>query len=163
MATPRDKHTRELQRSQVADLYLRGFKQVEIAEQLGVNQATVSNDLKVIHNQWRDSAIIDLNELKHRELEKIDQLEREYWKAWEKSTKDTEVITQKAKSSDTGKEVILRREGQAGDPRFLAGVMTCIERRCKLLGIDAPEKREISGKDGKPLAIAIVKMDTADL
>ncbi|MHC4984512.1 MAG: hypothetical protein ACYTF6_15275, partial [Planctomycetota bacterium] len=36
------------------------------------------------------------------------------------------------------------RKGQAGDPRFLAGVQWCIERRCKILGLDAPTKAQAS-------------------
>jgi hypothetical protein len=33
----------------------------------------------------------------------------------------------------------------------LAGVMSCIEKRCKLLGLDAPAKQEVTGKDGGPI------------
>jgi len=32
-------------------------------------------------------------------------------------------------------------------------VLKCIERRCKLLGLDAPIRREHSGKDGGPVVI----------
>jgi hypothetical protein len=38
------------------------------------------------------------------------------------------------------KKVVLRKEGQAGSPAFLAGVLTCIERRCAILGLDAPKR-----------------------
>jgi len=35
-------------------------------------------------------------------------------------------------------------KGQAGDPRFLTGVQWCIERRCKILGIDAVIAGEVT-------------------
>ena len=46
--------------------------------------------------------------------------------------------------------------GQAGDPRFLAGVQWCIERRCKIIGIDAPTKSELTGAGGKPLTVEYI-------
>jgi hypothetical protein len=36
----------------------------------------------------------------------------------------------------------MEREQRDGNPAFLAGVMSCIERRCKLLGLDAPVKQQ---------------------
>jgi hypothetical protein len=45
----------------------------------------------------------------------------------------------------------MEREQRDGNPAFLAGVMSCIERRCKLLGLDAPVKSELTGKDGGPI------------
>ena len=35
-----------------------------------------------------------------------------------------------------------------GEPRFLQGVHGCIERRCKILGLDAPRKQEVTGFGG---------------
>lgn len=39
----------------------------------------------------------------------------------------------------------------AGDVAALNGFIRLSERRAKLLGLDAPEKRELTGKDGEPL------------
>ena len=35
---------------------------------------------------------------------------------------------------------VKRREGQSGNPSFLAGVQWCINKRCEILGLDAPKK-----------------------
>jgi hypothetical protein len=43
-----------------------------------------------------------------------------------------------------------RSEGQAGDPRFLQGVACCIDRRCKLLGLDKPDKVTIDWRQNLP-------------
>ena len=133
-----------------SDLYLQGKLQAEIAEALGVDQSTVSRDLAALHRKWLDSALVDFSEAKAQELAKIDRLEREYWRAWERSCEDAETMTQKARAG-RAKEATKVTKGQAGDPRFLAGVQWCIERRCKILGIDAPQRTELTGKDGEPL------------
>lgn len=40
---------------------------------------------------------------------------------------------------------------QAGDVQAMAACMKIMERRAKLLGLDAPEKRELSGPNGAPI------------
>lgn len=40
---------------------------------------------------------------------------------------------------------------RAGDVAAVHACMRIMERRAKLLGLDAPEKREVTGKDGVPL------------
>ena len=41
---------------------------------------------------------------------------------------------------------------QAGDAVALSSCMRIMERRARLLGLDAPAKNEVTGKDGAPLA-----------
>lgn len=138
-------------RYEVAKLYLTGWRQPAIADHLGVNQAQISRDLAVIRRAWMKSAVMDFNEQRSQELAKIDALEAEYWEAWRRSQEDAEVRTTKARSASipadekktnlpaSDLEATTRIEGQAGDPRFLAGVQWCIERRCALLGLDQPK------------------------
>ena len=129
-------------------MYLRGWIQADIAEETGLSQPTVSRDLKALQRDWLESALIDFNEAKAQELAKVDRLEREYWVAWEASKEDKEVqTTEKVKGDKTARsKAQVRREGQVGNPSFLAGVQWCIERRCKILGIDAAAKVEQVGK-----------------
>jgi Trp operon repressor len=72
-------------RSQVAELYLTGKTQKQIAEQFGVNFAQISRDLKVIRQEWLESRVRDFDEAKAEELAKNDVLEVEYWDAWRRS------------------------------------------------------------------------------
>ena len=135
-------------RLRIADMYLRGRLQADIAEEVGLSEATVSRDLKVLHADWLRSANVDYSEAKAGELAKIDALEREYWQAWRRSQEDAETIRKKATdvSGTERKELIKTAKGQAGDPRFLNGVQWCIERRCKILGIDAAAKLDVTTK-----------------
>lgn len=140
-------------RRRISDLYLRGWLQADIAKEIDRSDATVSRDIKVLQRDWLKSALIDFDQAKARELAKIDDLERTYHEAWERSCEDAETTTQKMiGDSKTGrKEMSKTAKGQAGDPRFLQGILQCIDRRCKLLGVDAPQRKEITGKDGGPI------------
>ena len=37
---------------------------------------------------------------------------------------------------------MMEKEQRDGNPAFLQGVLNCIDRRCKLLGIDAPTRTD---------------------
>ena len=141
----RNRMQREKDLAAIADRYCRGERQADIAADLGVTQQQVSYDLKELQRRWQTSALANVDAARGRELSKIDNLEREYWAAWLRSCEDAETITQRSRETADGprKEATKATKDQVGDPRFLQGVQWCIERRCKLLGIDAPEKREI--------------------
>lgn len=140
-------------RLEVARLYLEGKWQHEIAKLLGISQQQVSYDLQAIQSQWQDMPVRELSELKAKELAKIDNLERTYWQAWEKSLQPKEV-TQTTKEEDKVK-VGKRTEQRNGNPSYLSGVQWCIERRCKLCGLDAPTKNEVTGANGTPIVAGL--------
>jgi len=155
-------------RRRISDLYLQGWLQADIATEIGVSAPTVSRDLKALQAAWLQSALLDFNEAKARELAKVDRLEREYWEAWERSCEAEETVTQRTKGEverwqddDSGKFVAKRpadvtkaRKERIGDPRFLQGVQWCIDRRCKVLGVDAAQKLEHTGEGGGPIQTA---------
>ena len=154
MSKRRDSAQLERDRRRIAEMYLRGALQVDIAEELHIDQSTVSRDLKALQDEWRASALIDINEAKARELAKIDALEREYWDAWQESKHDAETWTSETKE---GHQPYTKEsktaKGQVGDASFLAGVMSCITKRCQILGLDAPKKLEHTGADGGPVQV----------
>ena len=152
----------ERDRRNIANYYLQGWLQSDIADKLNLSQPTISRDISVLQEQWRESSLVDIDEKKAEELAKIDTLEREYWQAWKRSCEDAETVTQKAIDADG----IKRREaqnvtkGQAGDPRFLAGVQWCINKRCEIIGIDAPKRHELTGAEGNELKIIVEYADS---
>ncbi len=144
----------------VADLYVRGHKQQEIADQLGVTQPIVSKDLAAIQAEWQRLRVADMDQLKRLELERIDRREREAWDAWERSKQPT--VTEKlataedsvgsaaadgtqekpgAAKLETTKRVERTTVSSAGNPRFLEIVEGCVQQRCKILGLFAAEKQ----------------------
>jgi len=132
---------REKDMEYTATEYLRGKPQYVIGAALGLTQQQISYDLKELRRRWLESALQDFDTLKAKELAKIDVVESEYWSAWQKSQDKTERKSSKMKE-EAGrhvKESGIVTEDQVGDPRFLQGILKCIERRCAILGLDAPK------------------------
>lgn len=126
----------------VTRLYLSHQSQAQIAERLGVTQQTISLDLKAIQREWKEEREHDLDIAKARELARIDKIEIMYLREWQKSRR------RRARGID-GTNTVYKT--MLGDPRYLAGVQWCIDKRCKLLGLDAPARQELSGPGGKPI------------
>lgn len=159
---------READLPKIAKMYRDGVYQVEIAAKFGLSQGQISQDIAEVVRRWRADSIEYVTDKKQAELDRINNLEITYWQAWERSREDAMTATVETKSivldikDDSGTDYNLpakevketkRRSGQAGDPSFLAGVMSCIKRRCELLGLDAPTKQELTGRDGGPLVV----------
>jgi len=145
-----DRHRR------VARYYLKGRPQTWIARKLGVSQPTVSRDLEAVRKRWLAEMVKNLDAVKVRELARIDEIEVSYWRAWERSigkhTRTTETL------SGDEIEVSETTETLVGDPRFLAGVMACVERRCRIFGLDAPKR--LDAKVSVPVkVVAGINMD----
>jgi hypothetical protein len=125
-------------RHQVAELYLGGKYQVEIARLVGVSQQQVSLDLKAVQRAWLASSIRNFDEVKAEQLAKIDRIEREAWSAWERSLQVREVTVQEViEGEHRTHKVSRRKEPGGGDPRYLQIAQRCIDQRIDLLGIGA--------------------------
>lgn len=140
----------ESDRVEIARRYLRGETQSAIGVALGMTQQMVSYDLAIIEKRWQAAAVHDLSEAKARELAKIDNLEVTYWEAWERSLEPFKSSTVKARggvkdAKPQSAEQMTKTEERNGNATYLNGVQWCIERRCKVLGLDAPSKNEHSG------------------
>lgn len=117
-----------------AALYLTGKRQAEIAAQLGVDQTQISYDLKVIQKRWRESMLVNINEAKHKELARIDELERTYWQAWRRSCEE-KTKTRSGRTAEGIATASVEKDQMLGNPSYLAGVQWCIEQRCKIFGL----------------------------
>jgi hypothetical protein len=116
----------------VCELYCSGKSQWQIAGALGVNQATISRDLSALRIEWQSRRADVLDGRVAEELAKIDNLEREAWRAWYESCKDIKVRRVSRRGKLTTEEFY--RRTQSGDPRFLQQVSRSIEMRSNLLG-----------------------------
>lgn len=149
MPLKRNKKLAVVQRRQrVADLYLQNYSQTSIAEQLGVAQSTISEDLRAIEKEWRGSTIRDFELARRIELHKLARVEREAWAAWERSQKPA----QSADIPGDGVQPSRKRvKNQYGDPRFLDQIHKCSAGRRALQGLDAPTKIAPTTPEGESL------------
>jgi len=168
MSKPQTKRKAQLKLARleiVAKLYKRGHSvreiQAEVKKRLDIatySLATVHTDIHSLLDEWRDSRIDDMDAALQLELERIDDTVKELWSQWEKSKEDyikTTKIRRGAPSKDkkTGEESIktfgLEDHGTnvvgLGNPAYIAEIRQQLAERRKLLGLYAPEKKDISG------------------
>jgi hypothetical protein len=148
----------------IADRYERGWPQWRIAEEVGRDPTTVSEDLRALRAEYRKAAADKIGELIGRELAKLDRLEREAWRGWRRSLRDAEKKYARVTDGPKGpvKESAKTTEGQAGDAKFLLVIQKCVAERAKIVGLYASERRaaETAGQGGeraKPITIIEVR------
>jgi hypothetical protein len=145
--TAKKRHPDEVRRDRelIAKFYMQGKNQFEIAEIISkqydftITQQQISSDLQVIRDRWLKSSVRDFDTAKAEQLAKIDHMESEAWDAWNKSKDKYRQITTKKGVNAKGiiNETTARVEDLIGNPAFMNIIDRCIERRCKLLGLDA--------------------------
>jgi len=152
----------------VAQLYKRGYTlraiRTEVMRRLGLatySLQTVHRDIKALLQEWKESRIGDIDDYLELELTRIDDTVRELWEQWEKSKEDYTKTERKRKgapanSSDNGNngeggirtfsvEESTKQVVMLGDPAYIAEIRQQLMERRKLLGLYAPEKRDIQG------------------
>lgn len=103
----------------VASLYVRGATQEEIGERLKISQATVSRDLSELRKGWA-AKVAERGALILLEAAKLDDMERQACQRF-------------ADERETKKADVWFRER-----------LRLMERRAKLLGLDQPERLNVS-------------------
>lgn len=150
----------------VAELYKKGYSISKIAEEvrqrmnITCSTRTIWNDINVLLKEWREMRIEDIDLRLQYELECIEDSICELWKQWEKSKEDYTQQNNKrvgipmGDAGDGGSQneiVTVRREQSEsnviglGDSRYIAEIRQQQMERRKLLGLYAPEKRDIQG------------------
>lgn len=140
---------KDADREQVAKLSLEGFSTHAIASKMNVSQKTVWRDLEVIRKQWRERSVEILDEIKARELAKLDKIENAAWECFYRSIGTHEKrVAELRPGKQGGKFSKIETEELNGDPRWLTVILNCQERRAKILGSDAPAKVAATNPEG---------------
>ena len=152
----------------VAKLISRGYNyrymREELIRQLNLESyslSTLKKDIDTLVEEWRKERVDEADKSLQLELQRCDTVETEAWDAWERSK--TEKTKTRAKQHAIASQVNVGQtkvtkveqtketEQQVGDPRFLDVVYKQQVERRKLLGMYAPEKKELTGKNGSDL------------
>jgi hypothetical protein len=155
----RDTMQVEKDRALIAELYCKGYTQIQIAEILNsrptnpkgytVSRATIGQELSEIRRIWQESTLLNFNARVAEEMAKIDNLERMYHQAYEKSVEhlnsvqetvsgpEGDVLESDDEQKGAYKAVTKKSQSRPmeGNLKCLDGVLKCIETRCKLLGL----------------------------
>ena len=149
----------------VAKLYKRGYSIRKIRDEVmrrldlpTYSLQTVHKDVLTLLDEWRESRLDDLDDALELELQRIDDTVRELWEQWEKSKTDYSKTESKQKGSpsrdkDTGQTTIRtfqteRKETEVvslGNPAYISEIRQQLAERRKLLGLYAPEKKDVQG------------------
>jgi hypothetical protein len=147
---PATKRTR-IQRARdleiVARRYLKGESQQAIANDLGVARSQIAYDVAKLIKMWQASAVNDIAQARAIELRRINNIEAEAWEQWELSKQPTERSVAKRKTGDGGatEEAGKTVQTRTANIAYMQTIQWCISERCKLLGIYAAVKGELSG------------------
>lgn len=130
---------------------------------------TVQKDIRSLLDEWRESRIEDMDDALELELQRIDETVRELWEQWEKSKEDYERIERKRKGTpqrqpnnqagqnqqqqsrqgDRMQTLFVEEKTQnvvgLGNPAYIAEIRQQLAERRKLLGLYAPEKKDVQG------------------
>jgi len=144
----------------VADHFLIGWSQQKIADECGVHQTTIFADINFLLEEWKKSNLVDLDSKIELEIRRINNLESKAWEAFfeSKQVKTTTVTRQPNMKHNKTRRDPVNFEGidastidSGGDAKFLNIVSDCIKQRCKLMGLDAPQKVALTDTKGNDL------------
>lgn len=138
-------------RQTIADMRLKGHTIAEIVKHSRLSRSTVMREIRSLAAQWQASAVEATHEHRARELARLEAIEREAWAEWERSCKPySKEVTERTRHAGKGEEggdlvgepTVIRRETgtRVGDAKFLQVVLSAVDARRKLLGLDAPSK-----------------------
>lgn len=122
-------------RQRVSDLFAQKLTITEIANELNVSVGTISNDIGVLRQLWQEAAADSIDNMMWRELADLEEMERKAAAQYEKKPSTFWIDTR----------------------------LKIKERRAKLTGLDAPIRRELTGKDGAALQIEAKNSNEVDI
>lgn len=117
-------------RLRALDMRMAGATERQIASQLGVSHVQIHRDLVAALEKLGKQEALVADHLRALELERLDRM-----------------------------QLPMYSQAQQGNQGAVDRVLRIMERRAKLLGLDAPVKQEITGKGGGPLETAVYTLD----
>ena len=158
----RTKGERELDLSMCGKWYVQGYTQAEMASQLNSMRAysltpgQIAHDLKEIRKRWVAEYMPEYNEMQAKELARLDALEKELWGYWVRSQEEGGMVVEEdidnvnAGGEGAGKSHIFKQGkktitkfGRDGDSKFADQILRIVAQRCKILGLNAPQKHQV--------------------
>jgi len=146
-------------RRRVGELYLQGYTQWAVAQEVGVSQAQVSKDLAALREEWMHDAVMSFDSRMAQELAKIDHVEEVAWESFLISREDSLVKSKEIEKAlrvpkvETGrdgkplpakpgvmvpisqKSSVKRTTQRSGEAKWMEIILNCIDKRLRVCGI----------------------------
>ena len=166
MSAPQDRRKQQIRQARleiVSELYKRGYSlrkiTAEVKRRLNIPKLAVSttyNDVQTLLKEWRESRIANIDQALQLELERIDDTTAELWEQWDKSKTETQKTTPTRSGRIKGKgnagietdavSESRTKVGGLGNPAYIAEIRQQLIERRKLLGLYAPEARQVKSE-----------------
>lgn len=157
-------------RAKIAELYVTRHTALQITAAVNegkpperqISLSMVNKEIEGLRKGWRERNKESIDQHFTENLELIDTVISEAYSEWLRSKQDYKLQQLRSSTSGSGNEAVDKfqaAESKTGDPRYLSIILQAIERKSKLLGLDAPVR--LAGPDGEglPLAVNIVVTD----
>jgi len=139
---------REEHLSEVAHLRAAHKQPSEIARLRDCSVDQIYLDLQLLRKRLLAREHKDVDFLRNEELMRIEAIEVEAWRAWWRSQEpeETTISGRSTTEDETTERASLTRRQRVGDARFLDTIYKCVDKRCELLGLDAPIKVDLTAE-----------------
>jgi hypothetical protein len=149
----------------LTDFMVRGMTLEQMADKLAevrgyrLHFSTINREVRCITDEYKQRNDDLLDRHRQRQLMRLDAQEQEAWRAWEKSKEDAVTRQGERISGQAGQngaaaareKSLVKQSGRVGNAEFLRVMLSIAERRCKLLGLDAPAKNVLMNPDGSAI------------
>lgn len=149
----------------LTDFIVRGMTLEQMADKLAevrgyrLHFTTINREVRLITDEYKKRNDDLLDRHRQRQLMRLDAQEQEAWRAWEKSKEDAVTRQGERISGQAGQngaaaareKSLVKQSGRVGNAEFLRVMLSIAERRCKLLGLDAPAKNVVMNPDGSAI------------
>ena len=156
-----------------------------------VSKGTIQKDKELLLQQWREDNGHNTGEWVQLEVERVNMLLTELFEAWERSKTDYERVraSQVRSQLDEGKPAPATQQASPneqphakgknpmritsmqtrdtvinyGNVGYISEIRKLLEYRAKLLGLYAPDRKELTGANGQPLQQTTNNIQLEDL
>lgn len=146
----------ETRRTEATKLRRQGWTLQEIADKYGVSVVTVHRDIQLVLRRTIEAGVTEMDEHRALELERIDSAIFEVMSILEGRNPESKHSVELA-AYETDEDTSVDDALEARAELRLKAVDRLVklnQERAKLLGLYAPEKQELTGKDGAPLDVS---------
>jgi hypothetical protein len=125
-------------------MYLEGLTLREIVDKMSqlrdysLSLEQIRLDIKKAREGWQAESKELIGEHIFLQLAKLDKLEYSLWQEWEQSGGNIEIVTKRTNGEVYGNivmEEITKTERKGRDMTYANGILNCIDKRAKLLGL----------------------------
>lgn len=146
-------------------LRARGWSEQQIADELGISQYTVHDDLIENRRIWLERVKGQREQWIAEQLQSLDLIQQ---LAMEEFSRSRQLAVEKVNEQTNGAKGLTtkqkdRKRNRIGDSRFLKVAIECVEQRREMLGLDLPEQTadDLEREASDPMVIEVTTRDAA--